>query len=79
MKDCFGKEIVEGDIIVYGKSDRHNPLKVGSVVGVEEDVVKVIGDGNTKVGELTNHGLNDRNNRIVVLPEYYKDFLGEVQ
>jgi len=76
MKDYFGKEIVEGDIIVYGKSDRRSPLKVGTVVGAEEDTVKVIGDGNTRVGELRKYGLSDKNDRIVILPEYYKGFLG---
>jgi len=79
MKDHFGREIKVGDLVVYGKSDRHHPVNVGVVVELipEELEVKVLGHDKTKPGSLrAPYGPWDgRNERIVVLPDSYKEML----
>lgn len=70
MRDYFGVTIQEGDIVVYGKSCRYNPLAVGIVQSVSEDSMKVLGHGCTKVGEIRCHnGDKGVNRRVVVLSE----------
>lgn len=72
MKDLRGIEIKAGDRIVYGKSDRHNPIKIGAVIDVEEKVLVVKGDGNVKEGRIPHYPhVSDINSRIVVLPKDY--------
>ena len=76
MKDYFGKEIQVGDLVVYGKSSRHNPLNVGVVQEVSEDSMKVLGNGNTKAGEISCYPSdNGVNKRVIVLPESYGEGL----
>ncbi len=74
MKDYFGKEIQVGDLVVYGKSSRHNPLNIGVVKEVSHSVMEVLGHGNTKQGKIECY-LRDNgvNKRVIVLPESYVD------
>lgn len=78
MKDYFGREIKVGDLVVYGKSSRYNPLNVGVVQEVGEDSMKVLGHGNTKAGEISCYSRdNGVNKRVVILPESYGEYLDE--
>jgi len=74
MKDYFKREISVGDFIVYGKSSRHKPLNVGVVQEVTEDTLTVLGDGNSKPGEIRCNSRFDRgvNKRVIILPENYQ-------
>ena len=72
MKDLRGVDIKKGDRIVYGKSDRHNPIKIGKVEEVQEKALIVLGDGNVKTGKIPHYPhVSDTNERIVVLPKDY--------
>lgn len=76
MKDYFGREIQVGDLVAYGKSDRWKPLNVGVVQEVSKDSMKVLGHGNTKVGEISCSWMDDGvNKRVIVLPESYGEEL----
>ena len=66
-KDLRGIEIKVGDRIVYGKSNRDNPIKLGKVISINEDFIEVLGDGNKKTGNIKNYW----NNRILILPKDY--------
>ncbi|QDP66527.1 MAG: hypothetical protein Tp1111DCM1126091_33 [Prokaryotic dsDNA virus sp.] len=79
MKDYFKREISVGDFIVYGKSSRHKPLNVGVVQEVTEDTLTVLGDGNSKPGEIRchHHVDNGVNKRVVILPERLQEYLDE--
>ena len=50
--DMLGKEISVGDSVVYGKSDRDNPINVGVVKNITEEEIHILGRGNVKVGKL---------------------------
>lgn len=72
MKDLRGVEIQIGDRVVYGKSDRYNPIKIGTVMDLKEKSITVLGDGNQKTGKIPHYpNLSDINDRIVVLPKDY--------
>lgn len=76
MKDYFNKEIQVGDLVVYGKSSRYNPLNVGVVQEVDENSMKVLGHGNTKAGEISCSWMDDGvNKRVIVLPGSYGEDL----
>lgn len=80
MKDYFGREIKVGDLVVYGKSDRKRPMNVGVVVELnpEDFEIKVVGHNKTKPGSLSfyKNQWDAVNDRIVILPDEYKDLLG---
>jgi len=61
MKDYFGRDVQAGDVIVYGKSDRNRPLNVGTVKEVWGTTLAVLGNGNTKLGEISD------SKRVVVI------------
>ena len=63
-----GVEIKKDDRVVYGKSSRYEPIKIGTVVKVESNSVHILGDGNKKIGQISDswHG-----SRIAVLPKDY--------
>ena len=69
MKDLRGVEINIGDRIIYGKSDRNNPIKLGYVKSIDGSNVNVLGDGNKKVGVL--YSRRENSERILVLPDHY--------
>lgn len=68
-KDMRGVVISVGDYIVYGKSNRNYPVHMGTVMSIEEDGIKVLGDGNTKQGKLTKYWAGSR---VLVLPDNYR-------
>ena len=70
-KDMRGVQIQEDDYIVYGKSDRHNPVNLGRVVSLSNDGLEVLGDGNKKTGTIPHFNVSDR---VLVLPCDYKDY-----
>lgn len=61
MKDLQGKNIQVGDTVVYGKSDRWNPIAIGEVMLVVETGCEILGKGKSKTGFITN------GDRIVIL------------
>lgn len=65
--DKRGVEIVVGDIIAYGKSDRYDPIRIGNVVTITEEYIEVLGRGAPKSGMLPSY----HSDRIVVLPDDY--------
>lgn len=67
-KDIRGVIIQEEDYIVYGKSDKDHPIKLGEVVAILEDGVEVLGDGNKKTGKIPSF----HTDRIIVLPDDYR-------
>ncbi len=67
IKDMRGVEIFAGDVIVYGKSSRYDPIHRGTVVMVGEDFIEVRGKGNSKTGTISMRG----DNRVLVLPDDY--------
>ncbi|UZV41276.1 hypothetical protein vBVpaMR16F_210 [Vibrio phage vB_VpaM_R16F] len=64
--DMRGIEVSVGDIIVYGKSDRNNPINIGKIMSIDGDYMKVLGKGNTKAGEI-----NIKWKRFIVVPKDY--------
>lgn len=50
--DMLGNEISIDDNIVYGKSSRYNPIKLGVVHDINEKGIVVLGEGNSKTGLL---------------------------
>lgn len=72
-KDLRGVIIEEEDYIIYGKSDRYHPVKLGTVVAILEDGIKVLGDGNNKTGKLKAYDISER---VLVLPCDYRSFDG---
>ena len=76
MLDFYGREIKVGNLVVYGKSNRHDPLMVGEIVEIDEDVghwgeITIHGVKNSKAGTLSGFKINQR---IVILPDSYKDY-----
>tara|TARA_R110000850_G_C9686730_1_gene438534 strand:- start:6 stop:236 length:231 start_codon:yes stop_codon:yes gene_type:complete len=67
-KDMRGIVILVGDYVMYGKSSRNNPVNLGEVKGVTEAGISVLGDGNSKVGYLSNFTISER---VLVLPNSY--------
>lgn len=49
-KDRLGNVINLDDRIVYGVSNRYDPIHTGVVIDITENGVVVLGDGNTKTG-----------------------------
>ena len=69
FKDMRGVTLEIGDYICYGKSDRNNPVKLGTIKVITKDGVSVLGDGNAKLGKLSSYDLSKR---VLVLPESYR-------
>ena len=61
MKDMFNNEIKINDYIVYGKSNRWFPIKIGEVLSVDDNQLEVLGLGNQKTGIITD------SSRIMIL------------
>lgn len=68
MKDMRGIEIKTGDRVVYGKNCRHEPIKLGVVKKVESKSVYILGDGNKKIGQISD---NWKGSKVLVLPKEY--------
>lgn len=66
-KDIRGVIIIEGDRVIYGKSCRYNPIKMGTVQKVDGKQLTVLGDGNSKPGVIN----NSDSSRVLVLPSDY--------
>lgn len=75
MKDYFGVEIQVGDLVVYGKSSRDNPVGVGIVQDVIDSEIEVMGLNNSKPGIIRSYRRQDKNCRIIVLPDDYKELV----
>ena len=80
IKDMLGIDIVEDDLVVYGRSNRNKPINIGIVKGfkVVDNPTKsyyldilIQGKGNTKLAMIPNF----HSNRLVVLPDSFKDGL----
>jgi hypothetical protein len=74
LLDFFGQRIQVGDLVVYGKANRNDPLGVGKVIDINEDdgywgYITIQGIKNSKPGTLSTFQIQ---NRIVVLPEDYE-------
>jgi hypothetical protein len=67
LKDLRGVTLSVGDIVAYGKSDRNNPINIGTIVDITEKDICILGKGNSKVGKLC-HWAQDR---LIVLPNNY--------
>lgn len=65
MKDMRGIEIKVGDRVVYGKSNRNNPINMGVIKRIEGKSLYILGDGSTREGNV------GYSSRILVLPEGY--------
>lgn len=72
LKDLRGVELSIGDVVAYGKSDRNNPINIGTIVDITEEDICILGRGNSKVGKLC-HWAQDR---LIVLPS---DYIEEVK
>ena len=70
LKDYFGRELEVGMEVVYGKSNRYNPINVGIIKSIKQPTedswgeISVLGHGNVKVGTLSGYEINKR---VVVL------------
>jgi len=82
MKDLkgFRNEILsEGDTVVYGKSDRHNPLEIGKIIGFTEDDILILRRNIITRDNIDGIGFRKRASRIpkfhskrlIVVPEEY--------
>ena len=69
--DKRGTPLEVGQYIVYGKSDRDNPLNTGIIVDITEWYIEVRGDGNVKTGKLKASHWGPYQSRIIVLPDEY--------
>lgn len=67
MKDMRGVELSIGDIVVYGKSSRYHLINIGTVTGLTEDYIEILGRNNIKVGNLP----KSHSGRVIVLPDNY--------
>lgn len=68
-KDLRDVIIQVDDYVMYGKSCRHTPVSLGTVQSIEENGIKVLGDGCTKEGLLHEYNIK---NRVLVLPDDYR-------
>lgn len=50
--DLLGQELRVGDTVVYGKSDRNNPLAIGIILDITDKFVEVKGVNNIKSGHI---------------------------
>ena len=66
FKDMREIEVKIGDIIVYGKSNRYNPINIGKVVAFDGSEIVVQGKGNTRVGRIMGSW-----GRFVIVPNSY--------
>lgn len=66
-KDMRGVKIKVGDTVAYGKSDRYDPIRIGSIVTITDKHIEVLGRGAPKSGIIPAY----HSNRIIVLPESY--------
>ena len=66
FKDMREIEVKIGDIIVYGKSNRYNPINIGKVVAFDGSEIAVQGKGNTRVGRIMGSWC-----RFVIVPNSY--------
>lgn len=62
LLDLLGRSVRKGDKVVYGKSDRHNPLAIGKVLEITDEYVKVMGESNVREGKIP---MSHAKNRIV--------------
>lgn len=71
--DMVGNELREGDIVVYGKSSRYDPINIGRVkcIDIDNDEIHVLGRGNSKVG-VTRLSYS---RRMLQLDDSYEDYL----
>lgn len=53
-KDMMDNKICVGDDVVYGKSSRYQPIKLGVVKEIVDAGVIVLGEGNSKTGLIQN-------------------------
>ena len=60
MKDALGREVEVGDYVVFGKSNRNNPINFGLVNEVNEDHIVILGNGNTKKSQIDSWSVNKR-------------------
>lgn len=52
MIDMRGLVLRVGDEVVYGKSDRRNPISIGKIISFSGNFVYILGEGNTKAGSI---------------------------
>jgi hypothetical protein len=69
MKDKFGQKLYVGDKIVYGKSDRWNPINAGIIKNVYNNYISVLGTGNKRTGDI------DMSERIIKLSENLHSYI----
>lgn len=71
--DMVGNELREGDLVVYGKSNRHDPINIGRIelIDIGNDEIHVLGRGNSKTGitRLSN------SSRMLQLGDNYEVYL----
>lgn len=65
--DKRGIVIEVDDVIVYGKSGRYDPIRIGVVLKISEDYIEVLGRDSPKSGMIPSYHAN----RIIVLPDDY--------
>lgn len=77
LKDMLDTPIEVGDPVVFGKSNRHNPINVGIVKEIKQEdgwnTLYIQGKGNSRISEISWKGATDR---VVVLPYGYTEDCG---
>lgn len=80
MIDAIGQKIYAGDLVIFGKSDRYQPINMGEVHTVGEDFIDVKGFGNKKTSRLKSYTSNDQQeNRLGRVYVIDKDSYYELQ
>lgn len=73
VKDMLDREIVKGDIVVFGKSNRDHPISMGVVLDLDYDkediLIKAI--GGVKPSKIPFF----HSSRVIILPEHYIRFM----
>jgi hypothetical protein len=82
IRDMVGNELRVGDCVVYGRSNRNNPINIGIIEDFRDiyspstsyfcDII-IKGLGNTKLATIPNF----HSGRMVLLPDGYKGCLDE--
>lgn len=77
LKDMLDTPIEVGDPVVFGKSNRHNPINVGIVQYIKREgdwnILGIKGEGNSRISEISWKGVTDR---VIVLPYDYLEDCG---
>lgn len=60
LLDMLGKGLKVGDLVAYGKSNRHHPISVGTIEDIDEKYILVKGLLNSKPGKISRHNADDR-------------------